>query len=396
MKPSSATLLVAIAIVAGPSISSAALNFNPVVTTLGDGSTTLSSAAAATAIRVYQTGTAAQAAALASTSYNSSGSSPRLTNSGSATSEATLSNNPAVTTAAAAGAVYSGNAYAFSGGYDANVGTTGVVASAADRVVGAVTVTNSSAAGATVLQSQTGATAYNTNNLRSATGNDARTTLYTAGTATTTTLGGFRNFTTNTILASTPTNTRTTELLSGGLFGSTGSGTVGIYSIDPTGAGSASPATLFIGTSTNGSTATSPYEFALFNDSTNANAASGYNTAYVSDDSANGGILKFTYNGAAWNLAYTLKEAGTVYRGLAGEYDAAAGQYTLFATTSDGQRLVQVTDAGASSPFTTLATAGTGYAFRGVALTSVATPEPTTAVTLAAAAAILARRRRRA
>jgi hypothetical protein len=62
---------------------------------------------------------------------------------------------------------------------------------------------------------------------------------------------------------------------------------------------------------------------------------------------------------------------------LAGQLDAATGQVTLFATTAEAaNRLQQVTDTGANSTFTTLAslTSNDNLIFRGVALAPI--PEP--------------------
>ena len=181
------------------------------------------------------------------------------------------------------------------------------------------------------------------------------------------------------------------KTLGGNLFGSTGSGnTVGIYLIDPSGTAPATGATPYVTTGT--SSDHSPYEFALFNDTTNQYNSDGYNVAYIADDKTpsgdtSGGIEKWTYSMGVWTQAYILKDpAVTGYRGLAGELDATAGTVTLFATDATGTKLQQVTDTGAGSLFTTLATLPANYAFRGVALVPVPTPEPSTLALLAAGA----------
>lgn len=357
--------------------------FNPVVTVVGDGKITLSGGVGVTtSVYLYNNSVASQASPLSSASYNSGVTGTRLINSGSASSEGSLTNNPGVANAAAQGKVYAGTPYVYNAGYDKPNNTASVIGTAANanRSLGQMTVGSSTVSGATVLQTQTQVTAYNNNNLRGATGDDTGTKIYSAGTASTAALGGWRNFSTNTILTSTPTNVRTVELLGNSLFGSTGSGgTVGIFAIDPTGV---NPATPFI--TTGSSSNHSPYEFALFNDTSNPNSTLGYNVAYIADDggaaTAAGGIEKWTYNGTTWSQAYILSDAGAFYRGLAGQKDPTTGAFTLYATTSDGLKLQQVTDTGANSTFTTLASfvAADNLFFRGVALAPAAVPEPGT------------------
>lgn len=364
-------------------LASASIIYNPVVTVVGDGNTTASGNGYTDSVYIYNKNVPSQAAPLSSTAYNSSASGTRLVISASATSEGSLTNNPGVADAAAKGLFYPGAQYVFSAGYDAADGTAAVngATANANRSFGRAVVTGSVAGGAAVLQTQTQATAYNANNIRGAVGDDTApgTAKYTAGTGSTGTTAGWRDFNSNTILASSPTNVRTVELLGGTLFGSTGSGTVGLYTIDKTGAGSASPASLYIGTGTGGS----PYEFALFNDPTNQSAASGYNVAYIADDrsvATGGGIQKWTLSGSTWSLAYTLADGTVGYRGLAGQLDKATGKVTLFATdaSTSGNKLQQVTDLGVgASPFITLATAPANDIFRGVALS---VPEPSSLV----------------
>jgi hypothetical protein len=376
----------------------ATLLYNPVVATVGDGTNT--SGGLTTSDYLYANSIANQASPISSASYNSSTNGVRLVNSVTATSEASLTNNPGVSNAAAAGVSYSGTAYVYNAGYDAADGTASVNSTAtnANRSLGDMVVTASSVSSPTVLKTQTQATAYNNNNIRGATGDDlgAGASLYSAGTGSTATTAGWRNFNTNSQLSTTPTNVRTVELLGGKLFGSTGSGSsVGIYLIDPTGATAATP---FVTTGT--SSDHSPYEFALFDNPTNTNAIDGYNVAYINDDGAagvaSGGIEKWTYNGSAWTQAYILRDTTTTYyRGLAGELDASTGLVTLFASTSDGTRLQQVTDTGAGSTFTTLATAPTNDFFRGVALAPAAVPEPASLTLLTLGCVSLVARRRK-
>lgn len=386
-----AVVLLAAGALAGTA--SAQLLYHPVVTLIGNGTTTASGTSQVVTIATYSQSTPSQLAPVSSAVYNNGATGQRLVNSLSATSEGSLTNNPGLSNAAALGLSFTGQGYAYSAGYDAALGTAtvnGAVANA-NRVIGRVSLgPTQSITAPTILQSQTQGTAYSANNFRGATGSDAASNpaLFGAGTSSPAANGGWRNFNTNTILAASPTNVRTVELLGNDLFGTTGSGATGIYLLDPSGASAAAAATPFITTATN----VSPYEFALFNDATNPNSIRGFNTAYIADDSATqGGIQKYTYNGTGWTLSYILRETNTTYRGLAGQLDPATGLYTLFATTADGQRLVQVTDTGSSSSFLTLATAGQNFAFRGVAL---AIPTPGTAAILGLAGVFAARRRR--
>jgi hypothetical protein len=396
------SLALAVGLLAAGS-ASAGLLYNPVVTVVGDGTTTGNGVGVTTSVYIYGSSVAAQAAPISSTSYNSGATATRLVNSLTASSEGSLTNNPGTSDAAAKGLSYLGTAYVYSAGYDAANNTANVNSNTtnANRSLGQVNVTASLATGATVLKTQTQATAYNNNNIRGATGDNTGANIYSAGTAGTGSLGGWRNFNTNTILTSSPNNVRTVELLGGNLFGSTGNGSaVGLYLIEATGA---NPATAYITTGT--SSNHSPYEFALFDDLTNPATLNGYNVAYIADDGGNGtaagGIEKWTYNGSAWTQAYILRDStlatGVFYRGLAGQLDPTTGLATLFASSSDGLDLQQVTDTGANSTFTTLASFATSdnRVFRGVALAPSAVPEPS-ALILAAIAVFgsLAIRRR--
>jgi hypothetical protein len=336
---------------------------------------------------------AAQASPVSSVSFNSGSSGTRLVDTYNSTTEGCLANNEALSGAAALGQSYVGTGYAYVAGYDAATGTAGVATGTANRVVGNVAVTAGSVSNAVVLASSPSTSQYNGSNIRAAVGGDdtsSPTALYTAGTAGSglTATAGFRNFSTNTQLGSSVTNTRTVQMLGGYLFGSSDSGAyVGISVINPV----AQTETMVITTGAS-SSAASPAAFALFYDKTVGTATNyGYNVAYIADrgdqsgetTGVNGtkGIEKWTYNGTSWTEAYVLGSTSpSFFEGLAGEMDAATGLVTLFTTTVDGMTLQQVTDTGSGAAFTTLATAGTNYTFRGVALAPAATqtPEPGT------------------
>ena len=309
------------------SVASAGMLYNPVVTVVGDGTVAASGVGYTTSIYLYDNTVASQAAPISSASYNSGATGTRLVNSGMATSEGSLTNNPGVADAAAQGIAYTGTAYAYSAGYNAADNTASVSSAAtnASRAIGDVTLSANSVSNPMVLQTQAQASAYAANNIRGATGDDSGTgaSLYSAGTGSPSTTAGWRNFDSNTQLPSgTLTNTRTVELLGGHLFGSTGSGsTVGIYLLDPTGV---NPATPFITTGT--SSTNSPYEFALFNNPANQSSIDGYNVAYIADDGASGAGPAASRSGSITaprgpkrHPGDSQLAAGVDYRGLAGK-----------------------------------------------------------------------------
>lgn len=214
------------------------------------------------------------------------------------------------------------------------------------------------------------------------------------------------------------TNLRNVEIYNNRLFFSTGSGTTrGVYSI-----GSGLP-------TTSGQTATSfinmgsvaeAYGFVLFD----TNNDSTLDLAYVADDRTTvtaGGINRFDFSGGAWSqtgsafrfdTSSSLLTTGTAasggslvaIRGLTGLYDAATSTATLFATTTGtmNNSLISFRDTGSlttSTTFNTLQSAGSNFVFRGVDLSPVAVPEPSTYAIAAVATlgmANLIRRRRRA
>jgi PEP-CTERM motif len=370
----------------------ATILYNPIVTTIGNGGQALSSSGQETNINLYYNSVAGQTSPVSTVQYNAGATGTRLVTSGTATSEGTLSNNPAISNAAAQGLPYSGVAYAYSAGYDqqARAGSGAVNSQGTPRTVGSVTVGPLSVSNATVQASQVNANAYTGNNIRSATGDDANTKYFTAGTGTNAAWRYFNDGGTSTQLNTTTTNTRTVEILNGQLFGSSSSGSaVGITAIG-TGVPTTNPQTENLLFATGTSSTASPYEFVLIdnpNGQTPTAASYGFNTAYIADDgtgsseaAGNAGIEKWVLGSTgSWTKAYTLLNTGdTGYRGLAGQLDSSTDQVVLWTTNASGTSLEQVTDTGAGATFTTLATAPTNEVFRGVALSPV--PEPSTLV----------------
>ena len=213
-----------------------------------------------------------------------------------------------------------------------------------------------------------------------------------------------------------PTNLRVVEIYNNQLYATSAASTgYGIWSIGsglPTTAGNAS--TMAINTGTG-----SAYGFVMF--STGAQGAGVLDLAYIADDrtTAGGGLQKWTLSGTSWSNSWSLFVSGTVgsppstlqsgtsvgfagIRGLAGTYDSVLGA-TLYATTTElsSNRLISILDTGTTTPstYTTLQSAGSNFAFRGVDLSPVAVPEPSTYAIAAMATlgmADLIRRRRRA
>jgi len=214
------------------------------------------------------------------------------------------------------------------------------------------------------------------------------------------------------------TNLRNVEIYNNQLFFSTGSGTTrGVYSISsglPTTSGQFATSLINMGTSAEA------YGFVLFD----TNNDSTLDLAYVADDrttSTAGGINRFNFSGGAWSqtgsafrfdtssslLTTSTAAAGgslVSIRGLTGTYDAATSTATLFATTTQtsNNSLISFLDTGSlstSTTFNTLQSAGSNFVFRGVDVSPVAVPEPSTYAIAAAATlgmAGLMRRRRRA
>jgi hypothetical protein len=300
-----------------------------------------------------------------------------LTLSGSATSEGflTLSVN---------------GQYLTMGGYAAVPGTAGVVAAApgtVNRVVGRIDMSGNIDI-STALNDP-----YNGSNIRSTVSTDG-INIWTAGNGGSgqgatagvryTTFGS----TTTTQVNPTTSNMRVVNIFNGQLYVSSSSGTLlGVSTVgtgEPTSSIGGAP-TLLPGMPTTGTH--SPYDF-FFKDA---------NTLYVADDGAvasGGGIQKWTFAASTWTLQYTLLNNGTTTtatRGLAGEIDGS-GNAVLFGTS--GSTLFTVTDTGAGSLATTLATAPLNTVFRGVEFLPVPEPSSLALAALGGLACLVASRRK--
>jgi hypothetical protein len=334
---------------------------NLVVSQVGlDGnSTALNSAATAVVLKEFSVSGLAFTGDNAFMPTSAVGNNHMLTTSGSATSEGFLS-------------LSADRQHLAFQGYDAAVGTAGIAASTVNRVLARVDL-NMAIDTTTALTDGT----YSGNNIRAS--YLSGSTFYATGAA-----GGVRSVAfggnSSTAESGTLANARVVNIFNGNVYSSSASGAfVGINLVG------GNTATLAIATGSG----SSPYDF-VFTDP---------NTCYIADDRATtgatptGGLQKWVNSGGTWTLAYTMgvPSLTTGFVGLRGlTFDSAGG--TFYATSTDN-RIVSVVDPGnASATFTTLATAGTNTAFRGVEF--IAAPAPGSLALLGLGGLLAARRRR--
>jgi hypothetical protein len=173
-------------------------------------------------------------------------------------------------------------------------------------------------------------------------------------------------------------NFRNLNIVNGSLYFSTGAGTPGIYKYSALPNGTAASSLVF------GIPSGSPYDFAFSPDG---------NTAYVADDGA--GLEKWQFNGTLWSEAYTLVLTNSGVRQIAVDFSGANA--VIYATTTgvSANQIVTITDTGAGSQYTVLATASANTVFRGIDFTPTV-PEPSAAAIVALGSLALAARRRKA
>jgi len=190
-------------------------------------------------------------------------------------------------------------------------------------------------------------------------------------------------------LNSTVTTLRAIDIFGGQLYVSASTANfIGINAIG-TGLPTTGSQTVTLAINTGGS----PYQFYLAD---MLPGVAGLDTAWIADDRAiasGGGIQRWNFDGAAWTLAYTINTGTTGARGLA--VDLSGPSPVLFATTTEASdnRFISVTDTGASSTFTLLATAGANQAYRGIDFAPV--PEPAAFASILGGMAVLGILRRR-
>jgi hypothetical protein len=152
-------------------------------------------------------------------------------------------------------------------------------------------------------------------------------------------------------------NTRVLGVYGGILYYSTGSGTQGIYKYSGLPTSATTAAAFLTGVIGQG---TSPYDFALSPDG---------NTLYVADN--NLGVQKFTFNGSTWTFDYNFTDSAAAADkayGLAVDFSGA--NPTLYWTSPTD--IWKATDTGIGAAGTSILSAGTDYAFRGLEFV----PEP--------------------
>lgn len=273
-------------------------------------------------------------------------------------------------------------------GYSATAGTAAVASSSAARVIGIVGVDGG------INTATSLGTSFSGNNIRSAVSTDG-VQLWAAGATGGVVTTQLNNTGNGSAVSTTVTNNRQLEIFNGQLYGDSGSGSLRFTSVGngtPTSAGNSM--TALPGMPATGSA------YAFFMADLNPNVA-GLDTMYVADDTATtGGLQKYSFDGTTWSAKGSIVASNL--RGLTGSVDAS-GKVTLFGTSpSTLYSFVDTTGSAGSlgGSLTTLASATTNTAFRGVALApsvTAAVPEPQTyALMLSGLMAVgfIARRRR--
>jgi hypothetical protein len=247
-------------------------------------------------------------------------------------------------------------------GYNAAPGSaTSIVASTAaatNRMVGLMD------ASATLTTTLLGGTAFSAGNPRSAASTNG-TDIWVAGSVSGVNYTAFGSATA-TQLSTAPTNNRVVNIAGGQLYASSSSGAFQGPSTVGTGLPTTSGQTTTLLPGFPTAAGPSNYDYVFLNPT----------TLYVADDrtAAGGGIEKWTFAAGTWTLQYSSLDGTAGLRSLTLSSDGL----TLFGITTSNL-LVSAVDNGpvlASFTFTTLATAPTNDAFRGVEFAPTAVPEP--------------------
>ncbi|GAA4353623.1 hypothetical protein GCM10023185_14450 [Hymenobacter saemangeumensis] len=334
---------------------------NLVVVRIGDGSAALSSAATATFLLEYTpTGTLVQTIALPTAV---SGSNRILTNTGSSSTDATLSRSE-------------DGRYLVLTGYDAAPGTAtvaGTTSATVNRVIGRI------AADGTINTSTVVNDAFSAGNIRSAATVDGAN-FYAVGSNSGVRYVPFGGTGASTAINSAPTNIRVVEIADGNLYVSAASGTYQGISQVGTGLPTTTGQTVTQLPGFPTASGPQPYEFFFADLST---SEPGVDVVYVADDrtSSPGGIQKWSLVGGTWTLNGSIASTLAV-RGLDGM--VSGGTVTLAASGNGGLFLLTDNAGYNAAPSAAMlpmaiATAGTNAVFRGVAFAPVAgmvTPAP--------------------
>jgi hypothetical protein len=351
--------LMATAFPAQPARAAAITAGNLVVLRVGDGSTTLSSAATAVFLDEYPTTPSASPLQTIAMPTAANGANRILTNSGTAASEGALSRS------------VDGH-YLTLVGYDASPGTASVTSTTSasiNRIVARVD------ADGNVDTSTHISDAYSASNIRSATTIDG-TAFWTSGST-----GGMRYVVygssgNSTLVSSTIASTRVTGIFGGQLYltASNGLNTVGNGTPTTTG----NTATLLSPVNSS-----NPFGFVFLDRDP---GVAGLDTLYVADQTTANGILKYSFDGSTWTARGALTG---IYTGIAATVSGSTAVIYATSGTGAGNKLVTVTDSAAfnaniTGSFTTLATAPANTAFRGLAFAPenpAATATPTSIAT---------------
>jgi hypothetical protein len=329
---------------------------NIVLLKVGDGSTTLSSSAFPVSLMECNPNISPSSVQTVSVPTSASGSNNRLTQSGTATSEGNLS--------------LSGDGrYLLFGGYDAATGTANVSSAGTwNRVVARVDVSGA----VNTSTSLTGA--YTNNSFRSVCSSNG-SDLWLAGNSSSTT-GGIRYYTYGAsgsagIPITTNTNIRNVEIFKGQLYASSGSS--GITQVNTVGTGLATTGTVTLSGSTilpgtTSGTPSNPGAFVLLDMDENITGA---DLCYIADGS--NGIFKFAFDGVNWNAKGC--QSGAKAWGLTAAKNPANGNirlYTISNSTANNAAVYYEDQAAFNANLdlttpTTIASAGSNFAFRGIA-----------------------------
>ncbi|NBX87304.1 MAG: hypothetical protein EBQ97_02145, partial [Bacteroidetes bacterium] len=333
---------------------------NLVVLVAGDGTTTLSSAAAKITLKeISKTGSTSGLKSVVLPS-SISGTNRRLVQSGSATSEGCLT-------------LSEDSRYLTCVGYDTTVGTASVVSlTTPKRIIARIDSLGT-------VNSSTQTTSYGGNNIRGAVTSDG-STFWTTGANTGVVNISLGTTGAGTVVSSTITNTRWVNIMNGQLYVSSSSGTYQSISAvgtgKPTTTGNSITSLSGLPTTTGGS----PYGF-LFLD--RSPSISGPDLLYVADQTL--GILKYSFDGSTWTARGSV--TGNAW-GLAGFYNASTSKVELYVTlgTTANNSLYKIEDAASpssnitnsssaiSSVGTQLYSAGANNILRGVAFTPYSNP----------------------
>jgi hypothetical protein len=191
-----------------------------------------------------------------------------------------------------------------------------------------------------------------------------------------------------------PANLRVTKIYGSQLFGTSASGS--FFDIIKMGTGlpttSGQTETVLPGMPTSGGP--SSYDFFI----ADMNNDTVLDTAWLAVDgtaASGGGIQKWTFNGTTWSFGYVLGTNGISVGSAALTIDLSGANPQIYALTREGgntNHLYTVTDTGASSATTFLATSPGNTQWRGIAFAPSAVPEPTALLGIGLVALMASRR----